>query len=60
MKYHPLQLQGMAVQFLMHQSSGDQRCDELLTQMQARFPDMTGEMVQNRIHRLAMMQPITS
>jgi hypothetical protein len=58
MKYHPLELQGMAVQFLMHQQSGDARCEDLIGKLQERFPTMTGEMVMNRIHRLAMMQPV--
>jgi hypothetical protein len=59
MKYHPLQLQGMAVQFLMHHQSGDTRCDDLIGKLQERFPTMTSEMVMNRIHHLAMMQPIS-
>lgn len=55
MKYHPLELQDMAVQFLMHQVNNDPRCDELLARMSEKF-GITSDEVFARIHSLAMLQ----
>lgn len=57
MKYHPLELQQMAVQFLMHQSNNDSRCEEVITKLQERHGiDRAKAMI--GIHQLAMCAPV--
>lgn len=57
MKYHPLELQQMAVRFLMHQSNNDSRCEEVITKLQEQFGiDRTKAIM--GIHQLAMVAPV--
>jgi len=55
MKYTPAQLQAMAVQFLMHETMNDPRCQQLKERMWAQhgFPH---HVTTQRIHELAMGQ----
>lgn len=49
------ELQSMAVQFLMHQSNNDPRCNDLIVRMQQRT-GLPQEHVMIGIHRLAMRE----
>lgn len=57
MKYHPIELQSMAVQFLMHQTNNDSRCEQVLTKLQETLGiDRAKAMI--GIHQLAMVSPV--
>lgn len=57
MKYHPFELQQMAVQFLMHQSNNDSRCEEVIAKLQDRL-GIDRETALVGIHQLAMVAPV--